>query len=148
MSRRDRAKVLAEIVRVRAVQERAAEMAVARSNAELHDLHGEEYAALRQLDDDQARWSAAMAAPTMDPALAGAWSTTVLQTQASAREVGVRIGEANDLKAERSHAWRASLTRADVARDLARTALRDQARATEETALSELSDRIAGKGQP
>lgn len=148
MSRRNRAKVLTEIVRVRVVQERAAEMAVARSNTELHDLQGEEDIAQRQLDDDQDRWSTAMAAPTMDPALAGAWSAAVLQTQASVREVGVRIAQAQDRKGERSQTWRTALARADVARDLARTALRTQTRATDEAALSELSDRIAGKGQP
>lgn len=147
MSRRNRARVLADIVKVRCVQEQAAGMEVARSNSELGDLAAEKSGALHQLDDDQASWSAAMGAPAFDPSLAGAWSAAVLATEASVHAVEDRIAEAKDRKAERSQAWRLTLARADVAKDLSRAAHREQARLSEEATLSELSDRFAAKGQ-
>lgn len=147
MSRRNRAILLAEIVKVRCVQEQAAGMEVARSNSELNDLAGEKSGALRQLEDDQARWSAAMGAPAFDPALAGAWSAAVLETEASVQAVEARIAEAMDRKTERSQAWRLTLARADVAKDLSRAAHREQARQSEEATLSELADRFAARGQ-
>lgn len=147
MSRRDRARILTEIVAVRQVQERAAKMAVGRANAELEALGQARSVADDRLEQDQRRWTAAMAGPGLDPGLAGAWSAAVLRAEGEVRDVDVRIGQAEAQKARRSDDWRIALSRADLAADLAGKARRARDRADEEAALADLTDRIAHRGQ-
>lgn len=147
MSRRNRARVLDDILRVRQVQEGAAKMAVGRANAELDALGQERGGAEARLDQDQRRWTAAMEGPGLDPGVAGAWSAAVLRAGDQIRDVDVRIGQAEAHKLDRGDDWRVALSRVDLAADLARKARRARDRAEEEAALAELTDRVARRGQ-
>jgi len=147
MSRRSRSRALGEIVRVRKAQEKAAEMAVGLANLELRRLGEEREQRLRKLEDDQARWVAAMTGASLDPAMSAVWSAAVLAREADVRSTTADIADAEDVKAERSGDWRAALARSNVARDLAESARRSERRALEESALADLADRFAQPGR-
>lgn len=146
MTPRSRSRTLKEIVHVRKVQERAAQMAVGRANADLEGLEQARNQADDQLAQDQMNWAAATSGGRLDPAVSGAWSAAVLRAQDDVREIDARIEDAKTLKAQRSDEWRTSLGRADLASGLARKARRALDRADEESALAEVADRIAQKG--
>lgn len=143
MSRRDRTRMLSEIVRVRHVQERAAEMDVARANAQLHALSEERNQTDLRLNETQTCWSTAVSSPDFNPIVAAAWGGAVLENETMLRDVDTRITGAEQQRLERAQAWRTALARADVAKDLKRDSARSDERAREEARLADQSDRVA-----
>jgi len=145
MTRRTR--TLAQIVKVRDVQESAARLAVARANGDLQRLADEKAETVERLDAREAAWQAAVAGPRLDPGVNAAWSAAVVEGGEQLRDVDRRIAETEARKDDLSRGWRTALTKSDVARDLAGKAKRRAERAREEAALADLADRIAGRGR-
>jgi len=146
MARRRDLKTLTALVEVRQVQQRSAEMAVARADAALRALRDEQSQTDAQLRDQQDRWSRSISGPVMSLPMANAWSAGILNGEATLRRVNLDIDEADRDRADKAAGWRRSLAQAELASDLARTATRRDQQWREETRIADLSDQFALKG--
>lgn len=145
MARRRDLKTLKDLVEVRQVQQRGAEMAVARTDAALNALCDEQALTLTRLGEQQDRWSRSISGPVMSLPIASAWSAQILDGEAALRGVNLDIENARRDRADKATAWRMASARTDLATDLETSARRQHQTRRDEARLADLSDQFARK---
>lgn len=137
---RSESKRLAELVEVRALQRRSAEMALARAELALR----QEQTQFDQIDNDLhqslRRWQDAAQRELFDIALVGSFAAGVVDEQRRLVAQQARVQAANQAKANRAQDMRAADGRHQVIKEAARTARRRADRRADEASLSMTDD--------
>lgn len=141
MARRDQPERLRQIGRVRALQSQVAEAAAARAAADHEEARARRDRGDERLADEQGRWAAALAAPSMALEVIGAWSVSIDVARAELGVLETRLRDAGDVADVRSKAWRVALAKERQAQRVERSAARRARRARDEALLAEAADR-------
>jgi len=139
-------KTLKALVEVRKVQQQGAEMAVARADSALNALQADRAQTVSQLGDLQGGWSQSIGGPVIGLSVAGAWSTRILDGEASLRGLSADILNAEQVRAERAAAWRMASARGDPPEGLGDPGRRKGPPARRKTKPGQKADRSALKG--
>jgi hypothetical protein len=135
------------IVEIRLLQNRAAEMEVARAGRGRETAAETLVRAEQSLARAQGGWTNALEG-AFDPGLARHWSAEVNRNGADEREADETLREADRQLEEKREDWYAAEACSDVARDGHYRALHAAARRREEARLAEAEDRFGGQWGP
>ena len=148
MSRRDEVRRTREILQVRRLKRGVAEQQVQREVARCADLDQAREASLACLMDLHDNWSASLAEPVFNLAMAGAWATAMSREADSLVSLESDLFEARDDQQAAAAAWRGALALEEVAEILSRDTARRARRHREEAVLNEIADRTAQQSAP
>jgi hypothetical protein len=142
MTHREDVARMRDIVEVRTLQRRAAEMQALQAQADLRQADQTRVTHLDHIETQQQGWAQSLDARRLDLNLMRAWSAAIGTAHAELRGLDVARDEAEAVRAHAGLAWNAAIARADVAEELALAARQRARRRRDEAALAEMADRL------
>lgn len=134
---------VADVMKVRQAQKRAAEMQVARADAQLRQLDAAREQSLDTLQDEVARWTTSVTGKSFGLDFAAAWSKAILQGEAELDRLGLQIDDATSERGRLGREWAAASARAEAAQTMGERLRRKARRQREERELGDFADRFA-----
>ncbi len=138
--------MLIQVSDVRRVQRLAAEQAVARAEAALHQAKEEQAQAQDVLVGRVDDWSRVMSGPSIALDQARAWAGAVLEAETDVRRAGAEMTASEQTCSRRREAWGLANARYEVAETLERKSRRRLQRRFDERQLAGQADRSARSG--